>query len=137
MKNKEKYKELLETYALAGVDWGTDGNDIKPCHDFENCHGCDFLVDDRCCDIIRVEWLEREWCDKEYKEPEVDWSKVPVDTKVTVSDDGINWYNRYFAGVENGKICIWAGGANSWSAKGDGNFKQRWNYISLVEIENE
>lgn len=29
---------------------------------------------------------------KEY----VDWSKVPIDTKVEVSDDGVTWYKRHF-----------------------------------------
>ena len=31
-----------------------------------------------------------------WKREEVDWSKVPVGTKVKVSDDKIEWFNAYF-----------------------------------------
>lgn len=133
MKNKEKYKELLETYALAGVGWGKTDGEIKPCSELP-CDKCDFKAS---CALERLAWINLEWRDEEYKGPKVDWSKIPVDTRVLVSGDGIHWCNRHFAGVENGKIYTWASGANSWSTKGDGNFKERWNYISLVEIENE
>lgn len=135
MKNKEKYKELLETYALAGVDWGKTDGEIKPCGEL-SCDECDFNdISKPSCALECFAWLNLEERDEEYKEPEVDWEKTPVDTKVTVSDDGINWYNRHFAGVKNGKIYTWVNGATSWSTKG--NYKRRWNYISLVEVENE
>ena len=39
-----------------------------------------------------------DWCNDfipEYEE-EFDWSKVPIDTLVEVSDDGVAWHKRYF-----------------------------------------
>lgn len=56
-----------------------------------NCAWCKFLVD--------------LWLDEEYEEPtkpEVDWSKVPVDTLVRVrNDENGEWLLRYF--------CEWNG----------------------------
>lgn len=48
---------------------------------------------------------------------QTDWSKVLVDTKVLVRNDGDSkWYKRYFAKCENGRAFTWYGGANSWSS---------------------
>lgn len=38
-----------------------------------------------------------EWAESEYVEPSVDWSNVPVDTKILVSEDSELWYRRYFS----------------------------------------
>ena len=38
----------------------------------------------------------------------IDWSKIPVDTKVLVSKDGENWLRRYFAKYENDKIYFFS-----------------------------
>lgn len=56
-----------------------------------------------------------DWLTEEYKEPEVDWSKVEVDTPVLVSHDGETWHNRYFAKYEDGQVFFWKNGATSWS----------------------
>ena len=48
---------------------------------------------------------------KEYEEPETDWSKVEVDTPILVRDvENENWYRRYFAKYENGKVYAWING---------------------------
>jgi hypothetical protein len=44
----------------------------------------------------------------------IDWSKVPVDTKVLVSNNGRNWFKKYFAKYEDAIYCF-AGGATSFS----------------------
>lgn len=132
MKNKEKYKELLEDYALASVDWGKTDGEIKPCSEL-SCDECDFNgISKTSCDLERLAWLNLEWRDEEYKE-KADWSKIPVDTRVLVSGDGKVWLKRHFAGYEDGECYVWKVGQTSWSTKGDGNFKERWNYIGLAE----
>ena len=44
----------------------------------------------------------------------VDWSKVPVDTKVYVYREGIK-YRRYFAHYKDDTVYVWANGCTSWS----------------------
>ena len=49
-------------------------------------------------------------------EPKVDWTKVPVDTKVLVKeykDD--DWVKRHFAKYENGRIYAYDGGKSSFT----------------------
>ena len=57
------------------------------------------------------------WADAEYIEPEkIDWSKMPVDTAIFVSDDNMNWVVRHFAKYENNMIYAWADGKTSYTA---------------------
>ncbi len=85
------------------------------------------------CVIKAMKWLVSEY--KEPVEVEVDWSKVPVDTPILVSDDGENWVHRHFAKVTNtGVICVFSGGATSWSADTTNPIIQ-YNYAKLAEVE--
>lgn len=70
--------------------------------------------------------------EKEHKEPEVDWSKVEVDTAIYVkaSKHG-NWFKRYFAEYKNGKIYTWGNGLTSH----DTSRMMEWNYAKLAESE--
>lgn len=70
---------------------------------------------------------------EEYQEPSVDWSKVAVDTKVLVSDDGEKWYKRYFASYEDGRVYVWYGGGTSWN----GSLTSPYNYAKLAEEDAE
>ena len=45
----------------------------------------------------------------------MDWSKVPVDTKVLVSDDGKDWIRRHFAKYEDGKVYCFNDGYTSFT----------------------
>lgn len=76
-----------------------------------------------------VDGIERE-------EPEVDWSKIPTDTKIYVKDNIYdNWTKRYFARYEKGKIYAWNSGCTSWSAYGEDDASP-WKYAKLAEEEN-
>lgn len=113
MTNREKYAEQIINMAV---------NDIKITVDKEgrlsdcfaiNCKDCAWSS----CNQCRKKF--REWLEQEYVEPPVDWSKVPVDTKVFVRDsDSESWYPRYFAIFKNGGIFTWTNGTTSFSAKG-------------------
>lgn len=68
----------------------------------------------------------------------VDWSKVPVDTKIIVWDN--SWKNNkikgHFAKFENGEIYAWNGGITSWSANSYGREQlARWDNAELAEEE--
>ena len=80
MKNKKKFKKELCKLLVNGDNLAVDpnGNPV-PCNtiDCSDCKLC-FVT---CCQERRKKWLEAE-----YVEQEVDWSKVPIDTKVLVKD---------------------------------------------------
>ena len=62
-------------------------------------------------------WVKKEWL-KDIRR-EVDWSKVPVDTKLLVNIAFIRGRRRYFSHFEDGqepKVYYFMEGATSWSA---------------------
>lgn len=60
---------------------------------------------------------------------EVNWSKIPIDTKILVSDDDESWCKRHFAKYENEKVYAWEFGFTSWTT---GSFRC-YNYAKLAE----
>lgn len=130
MTNREKYAEQILDIAVTGHSIAVDekGNLYK-CSELK-CDDCIFgdLGDCRSC-YERV----KEWSEQEYVEPPVDWSKVPVDTKVYVRDfDNGFWIPRHFARFEDGKIVTWNDGATSFSID-DFNNVSKWNKGKLAE----
>lgn len=71
---------------------------------------------------------------KPLPEPEVDWSRVPVDTPIFVRafDEDYKWERRHFAKYENGKIYAWDNGTTSFTARGT---TCDWEYAMLVEAQ--
>ena len=77
--------------------------------------------------------LMHKWLVAEYKEPEVDWTTVPIDTPVLVSNDGEEWERRYFSRVNcYGTVFVFSRGATSWSSDGHEAWHQ---YVKLAEVE--
>ena len=103
MKNKEKYKELLEDYALAGVSWGKTDGEIKPCGELR-CDECDFNdIFKTSCALKRLAWLNLERIERECVKSKIDTTPVAIESKwipcsvelpkdlVTVN---VTWINR-------------------------------------------
>lgn len=113
MKNREKYAEQIINMAANDIKITVDKEGrLSDCFSI-NCHDCAW----RSCNNCRKKF--REWLEQEYVEHVVDWSKVPVDTKVYVRDsDSDPWKPRYFAKFKNEGIFTWTNGATSFSAKG-------------------
>ena len=63
----------------------------------------------------------------------VDWSWVPVDTKVLVSDDGKEWIRRHFAKYEDGKVYCFDSGTTSFSVQDDDSDINGWKYAKLYQ----
>lgn len=61
----------------------------------------------------------------------VDWDKVKIDTRVLVSDDGVNWHKRHFARYTCGRVYTWGYGSTSWS-KGNTSDVAPWRYAKLA-----
>ena len=63
----------------------------------------------------------------------LDWTKVPVDAKVLVSNDGEDWIRRYFAKYEDEYVYTFRNGLSSFTTEKDDVY--RWNYAKLHEEE--
>lgn len=119
MKNYEKYADEIRK---------CEGSDF--CEDFiipnilksDNCSGMT-------CPKCRM--LQTIWLSEEHKEPEVDWSKVEVDTPILVRDyESQEWEARHFAKYEDGVIYTWDGGSTSWTSRGN---VTEWKFAKLAE----
>lgn len=123
MKNYEKYEDKIKGYK--GLDFC--GDIVIPY--VLKSEDCGDITCNRCY-ILQMLWLM-----EEYKEPEIDWSKVEVDTPVLVRDNENNeWRRFYFAKYENGLVYTWVAGATSWTAKGN---MYKWRFAKLAESEDK
>lgn len=92
------------------------------------CCGCDNLSKEDCGKQAE------DWLFSEYEEPEVDWSKVKVDTPILVKSEEKNLgYRRYFAKFEDGKVYAWVNGGTSWTRTNDA--VRAWEFAKLAESE--
>lgn len=66
----------------------------------------------------------------------IDWSKVPVDTKILVNDNGKTWFKRYFDKYENGKIYAWVDEKTSFSVRNNDDVIG-WEYAKLYNEGEE
>lgn len=132
MTNFEKYRDEILNF-IANNEYEriaiVDGKFIA-CKD-ACCGRCEFNRDkyeELSCSNRRLLWLY-----EEYQEPTVDWSTVPIDTKVLVSNSGNYWCKRYFAKRKDGKYYTWYQGATSWS----NDRMEAWDYAKLAEEDAE
>lgn len=138
MKNREKVREQIVKAIKDGDSCDFMIKTVNPVYsDGWECN--DFLCQrDECEACLK---LFAFWLDEEYEEPpkpEVDWSKVPVDTLVRVRDgEDEEWLLRYFKGINDihlrRRYEAWESGATSKTANGE---YLCWNYCELVEDED-
>lgn len=123
MKNYEKYADEIREYI--GENFCADF--VKP-HILKS-RGCTNTSCDQC------KMLQTIWLLEDYKEPEVDWSKVEVDTPILVRrSDNEEWAKRYFAGYGDGYIYAWSDGCTSWTAYNNSDVTD-WEFAKLAESE--
>lgn len=65
----------------------------------------------------------------------IDWSKVPIDTKILVGGRYHELEKRHFAKYEDGKIYAWQNGWTSWTVPSSGDCTSAWDFAKLVEEE--
>lgn len=131
MLNIEKYKDKLIELGVIDINKLAikDGVPYR-CSD-DSCDDCDFKNSKNGCYIYGCS----EWLFSEYEEPEVDWSKVKVDTPILVREnEDEEWNKRYFAKFEYGIVYYWGGGTTSWTADGEEDVCYR-KYAKLAESE--
>ena len=132
MKNREKFKKEIMDIACAGgsVAFDKKANKVTECND-THCSNCAFSSS-----ILSCRDEIKKWSESEYKEPEVDWSKVPVDTPVLVRDSTpYTWKRRYFAYYKDGIVHTYSYGATSWSVNKN-SVNPGWNYAKLANEED-
>lgn len=130
MTNFEKYRDeiiKIQKYSANNCLDFVIPNVLEPM-DFD----CDNISCDTCHRLFSV-WLLNEY--KEPEETEVDWSKIPINTKIYVKDkEKDKWLKRYFARYEKGEIYAWSSDHTSWNAYNRNDTKS-WKYAKLAEDE--
>lgn len=142
MKNREKFRdEIVETFNGKRI-----GNEDLCCFLRDNViprFSSDEDIERDICGNLECYTCTKMfafWLDEEYEEPpkpEVDWSKVPVDTLVRVWDTrAYECVLRYFKGIDDSnptrKYVAWAKGATSVTAYGQ---VTHWKHCELAEDE--
>lgn len=123
MKNCEKYADEIRGY---------EGNYF--CNEFikPNILRTKSCIDMSCnqCSMLQMLWLLEDY--KESKEPEVDWSKVEVDTPILVrNDEDEEWRKRHFAKCEGRLVYTWRNSRTSWTE----DCTVEWAHAKLAESE--
>lgn len=101
-----------------------------------NTDTCRIITCEDCKQRVK-EWLEKEYQPEEHQ-PEIDWTKVPVDTLVYVTDllndDGTlrNKRVRHFCKYENGRFFTYKDGFSSSETIS----KLSWTYCELAVPED-
>ena len=102
-----------------------------------------WLKDEKTQEVIEDNLTLDEILQMEFEEiVDVDWSKVQIDTKILVSEDGEDWYRRHFAKYKNGIIYAFPDGLSSFTARYKPHYKPEygsyrrvcaWKYAKLYE----
>lgn len=118
----KKKKEMLD-------DLGRIGEGCKGVR----CYNCPFYCKDKneyVCDKIELENPDKALEIVMEYEPKVDWSKVPVDTKILVKEyTSEDWEKRHFAKYEDGKIYAYDDGKSSFTT----DVIVSWSYGKLYK----
>lgn len=132
MLNIEKYKDKLVELCVIDIDrLALIQGQPRICNSSLLCNECLFNNNLDFCSDEALNWLF-----SEYKEPEVDWSKVKVDTPILVRNyESGDWTKRYFAKFVDGKVYAWDDGGTSFTVKSEDSCCH-WNYAKLAESED-
>ena len=121
MLNKEKYAKEIIDIVCSGDDIGKQNGHLCPCANMK-CSNCEFNKCDASCNEEFTKWAN-----SEYKEREIDWNKVPVDTCILITDSYGYTLKRHFAKYDNKKIYAYPDGTTSWSFIQDSNQLIVWD----------
>lgn len=130
MLNKEKFKDEIFEIACNGGTLALNRNTgkITSCSVI-HCADCEFKLGVSCDNECRA------WCNSEYKEPEIDWSKVPVDTPIYVKPAD-SYVPRYFAGkYSNDEVYYFDAGRTSFTSKGAND--KSFISVDMVKLARE
>lgn len=131
MLNKEKYAKEIAEIACNGDCIGMMNGILYPCNTIKSCKYCDFY--DIETQILCTENIKK-WANSEYKEREIDWNKVPIDTPIYVWDDNYNdKIPRHFARYRNNTIVAFDSGLTSWTTMDNKYDVSYWKNAEIKE----
>ena len=126
MKNYEKYEDKIREYKYYN---NFCGDFIVP---YILKSGSCGHVTCEICRMLQMIWLLEDY--EEPEEPEVDWSKVEVDTPILVRDgEDEEWIKQHFAECDGKVVCAWRAGKTSWTE----DCVMGWKFAKLAESEEE
>ena len=128
MLNKEKYAKEIIDIACSGSSIGMRNGVLCACNSIGDCIYCDFYGNKTICGIAI-----KDWANSEYKEREIDWNKVPVDTPILITYSCYT-LKRHFAKYYNKTIYFYPDGTTSWSFNQDSSQLISWDEKN-VQIE--
>ena len=128
MLNKEKFKDEIMEIVCNGEHFALKNGEVMGCCD-TRCQDCDFGNDlHHGCTLSRKNWANSEY--EEY----VDWSKIPVDTKILVRDsESYMWRAAHFAYFMDGIVHAFFDGRTSFTGRGFAT--PGWKYAKLYKEE--
>ena len=129
MLNKEKFKDEIMELACSGCAVALKDGKVVNCQ-ITDCRTCSFSshIDGVSCSIKRKNWANSEY--EEY----VDWSKIPVDTKILVRDTKDQaWKRRYFADAAHEGVYAFDYGRTSFTS----DRIDHWEYAKLYKEEEK
>lgn len=121
MTNREKYREQIIDICAMSERPILNADRLTGCSS-RDCKGCpnwyrsqSFFGTGFSCKAQKDfnKWLEEE-C-----KPEVDWSRVPVDTPILVKNDRSSdkWLKRHFAYCYDNEVYAWKNGMTSYTSQ--------------------
>ena len=131
MTNFEKFSNDIDTTNFAVINGNPVNCFCVYCGECEFWESRDIKYHEEICNEKRMEWLKAEYKgSKKINVPE----DTPIDTKILVSEDGLNWDRAYYAGCEDNKHYVWIEGYTSWVAEQCVcNEKTSWPYMKLAD----
>lgn len=132
MTNYEHYKNEIKKITNLGLPFAVNKNSkqIELCG-FCTCEYC--VIND--IDAYNCSKAKFKWAYEEYVEPDADWSKVVIDTKILVKHNrNSEWKPRYFAKYDGNNVYAWSNGTTSFSCNHDKDYTP-WSYAKLAEDE--
>ena len=138
MTNREHYSEQIIDICAKGERPIIDADGLTGCSS-HYCIGCSNWYKPQgifWADFCKAQVNFSKWLEEEY-EPTIDWSIVPVDTKVLVKNEcgSGRWIKRHFAYHRDGKVYAWKGGTTSYTSQQDQ--PSVWQYAKLYKQETK
>lgn len=138
MLNKEYYKDLLIDSVVDSYSIAINRETNEPCKCTSiSCQHCAFNISTS-SSLNECNRMRKKWANSEYKEPKVDWNKVPVDTPIFVPYNSVipntpRHFSHY--DVEHDLVFTFSDGTTSFTASL--NMEENWNSSQVVLANKE
>lgn len=133
MTNAEFYKNEIRTYAFSNEKIAVRKDTLKLCKCSNLfCEDCLFQSKHFFQSKCSIQKFVK-WCNSECM-AQIDsriTKSTPIDTKILVSEDGINWCKRHFAKIKGNKVYTWSTGTTSFTTNQENI--TAWTYAKLYE----